>query len=222
MVRLEQICKSYVMGESTVEALRGIDLTLERGQYVSIVGPSGSGKSTLMHIMGCLDTPTYGEYYLNGVAVKGLKRNELAKIRNKDLGFVFQNFNLLGHATALNNVELPLIYQAVARRFRRERAIDLLKRVGLSDRINHLPSELSGGQRQRVAVARALAADPQLILADEPTGNLDSASGEEIVGLLKELVTEGKTVVVVTHDMQVARQADTIISLKDGAIDKYV
>ena len=220
MIQIDNICKSYPMGKVTVDALQGVDLKIGRGEYVAILGPSGSGKSTLMHILGCLDTPTSGTYSLDGREVSGLKRNELAEVRGQKIGFVFQSFNLLGHATALENVELPMVYGNVNGRKRRERAADLLKRVGLGDRMDHRPNELSGGQRQRVAVARALSNDPDVILADEPTGNLDTASGEEIISLFEELVSEGKSVIVVTHDQDIARRAHRIVRLRDGVVEE--
>jgi putative ABC transport system ATP-binding protein len=208
------------MGRVQVEALRGIDLHIQRGEYAAILGPSGSGKSTLMHILGCLDTPTTGHYRLDGSPVEKLKRNELARVRSEKIGFVFQSFNLLAHATAEGNVELPLIYNGTRRSQRRQRAAELLERVGLGHRREHKPNELSGGQRQRVALARALAANPDLILADEPTGNLDTASGEEVVALFEELVAEGRTVIIVTHDVEIAQRARRIIRLRDGLIEE--
>jgi len=220
MIEAQKLCKNYLMGRVTVEALREVDVSIGRGEYLAILGPSGSGKSTLMHILGCLDTPTSGTYLLDGQPVQGLKRNQLARIRNDRIGFVFQNFNLLGHATALGNVELPLIYRGTGRRRRHERAAELLERVGLGDRLDHRPAELSGGQRQRVALARALATDPDVILADEPTGNLDSAAGEAVVALFEELVAEGKTIIVVTHDLDIAGRARRIIRLRDGRIEE--
>ncbi|MBI2504120.1 MAG: ABC transporter ATP-binding protein [Candidatus Latescibacteria bacterium] len=219
MIQTQQLRKSYQMGKVEVEALRGVDIAIGRGEYVAILGPSGSGKSTLMHLLGCLDTPTSGCYLLDGKPVEGLKRNELALLRSRKIGFVFQSFNLLAHATALGNVELPLIYQSASRRLRRQRAAALLERVGLKDRMEHRPNELSGGERQRVALARALAAEPDLILADEPTGNLDTASGQEVVRLFEQLVGEGKTVIVVTHDQEIARRAARIIRLRDGRVE---
>ena len=220
MIEAKELCKVYPMGGVTVEALRGVDLSIGRGEYAAILGPSGSGKSTLMHLLGCLDTPTSGQYRLDEKPVEGLKRNELAHIRNDKIGFVFQSFNLLAHASALGNVELPLIYRSTSRRQRRQRAAELLDRVGLKDRMDHKPSELSGGQRQRVALARALATDPDLILADEPTGNLDTVSGDEVVALFEELVAEGKTVIVVTHDLDIAERARRIVRLRDGLIEE--
>jgi len=220
MIRIEQLRKVYQMGKVEVEALRGVDLRIDRGEHVAILGPSGSGKSTLMHLIGCLDTPSTGRYWLDDKPVEGLSRNQLALVRNHQIGFVFQSFNLLAHATALGNVELPLIYQGMPRRLRRQRAASLLERVGLADRMEHRPNELSGGQRQRVALARALAAEPDLILADEPTGNLDTASGQEVVRLFEQLVGEGKTVIVVTHDLEIARRARRIIRLRDGRVEE--
>ena len=220
MILTEKLTKNYLMGRVTVEALREVDVSIGRGEDVAILGPSGSGKSTLMHLLGCLDTPTSGRYLLDGEPVENLKRNDLARVRNDRIGFVFQNFNLLGHATALGNVELPLIYKGTTRRVRRDTAASLLERVGLGDRMTHRPNELSGGQQQRVALARALAGDPDIILADEPTGNLDTASGEEVVALFAELVAEGKTIIVVTHDMEIAERARRIIRLRDGRIEE--
>ena len=220
MIEARGIEKSYLMGRVTVEALRGVDLDIGPGEHVAILGPSGSGKSTLMHILGCLDTPTSGDYLLDGRQVSGLRRNDLARIRNEKVGFVFQSFNLLAHASALGNVELPLVYTGTGRRERHRRAAELLERVGLGDRMDHRPNELSGGERQRVAVARALVIDPYLVLADEPTGNLDTTSGQEIVGLFEDLVEEGRTVIVVTHDHEVARSARRIIRLRDGAVEE--
>ena len=220
MIEARGIEKSYLMGRVTVEALRGIDLDIGPGEHVAILGPSGSGKSTLMHILGCLDTPTSGDYLLDGRQVSGLRRNDLARIRNEKVGFVFQSFNLLAHASALGNVELPLVYTGTGRRERHRRAAELLERVGLGDRMDHRPNELSGGERQRVAVARALVIDPYLVLADEPTGNLDTTSGQEIVGLFEDLVEEGRTVIVVTHDHEIARSARRVIRLRDGVVEE--
>ena len=220
MIAAENIHQNYLMGRITVEALKDVTVHIGAGEYVAILGPSGSGKSTLMHILGCLDTPSSGRYRLAGEAVEGLSRNQLARVRNERIGFVFQNFNLLAHATALGNVELPLVYKGSGRRVRRERAAELLERVGLGDRMDHRPNELSGGQRQRVALARALATDPDVILADAPKGNLDTAAGEEVVNLFEELVAHGKTVIVVTHDLDIAHRAHRIIRLRDGRIEQ--
>ena len=218
MIRMRSIRKVYAMGRMTVEALRGIDLDIEANEYVAVVGPSGSGKSTLMNILGCLDTPTSGEYVLSGETVGTLDRNQLAEIRNKRIGFVFQNFNLLPYASALENVELPLLFGGVGTRERQERAAAMLRRVGLEDRMEHKPTELSGGQMQRVAIARALVNDPAIILADEPTGNLDSASGQAIVTLFRELHAAGQTIVLITHDSGVAKLASRVVRMQDGAI----
>jgi putative ABC transport system ATP-binding protein len=218
MIAMTGIRKVYAMGRMTVEALRGIDLEIGNNEYVAVVGPSGSGKSTLMNILGCLDTPTSGEYLLSGEAVGGLDRNRLAEIRNKRIGFVFQNFNLLPYASALENVELPLLFGGVPTRERQERAAAMLERVGLAERMEHKPTELSGGQMQRVAIARALVNDPAIILADEPTGNLDSASGQAIVTLFRELHAAGQTIVLITHDSGVAKLAERVVRMQDGAI----
>jgi putative ABC transport system ATP-binding protein len=218
MISMTGIRKVYSMGHVQVEALRGVDLDIAANEYVAVVGPSGSGKSTLMNILGCLDTPTSGEYLLSGEAVGGLDRNRLAEIRNKRIGFVFQNFNLLPYASALENVELPLLFAGVGTRERHERAAAMLKRVGLEDRMQHKPTELSGGQQQRVAIARALVNDPAIVLADEPTGNLDSASGQAIVALFRELHAAGQTIVLITHDSGVARLASRVVRMQDGAI----
>jgi putative ABC transport system ATP-binding protein len=218
MIFMKGIRKVYSTGRVEVEALRGVDLEIGANAYVAVVGPSGSGKSTLMNIVGCLDTPTSGDYVLSGEAVAGLDRNRLAEIRNRHIGFVFQNFNLLPYATALENVELPLLFGGVAARERRERAEEMLRRVDLADRMDHKPTELSGGQMQRVAIARALVNRPAIILADEPTGNLDSASGQGIVGLFRELHGAGQTIVMITHDQAVARLAERIVQIRDGQI----
>jgi putative ABC transport system ATP-binding protein len=218
MILMRGIRKSYSMGRVEVEALRGIDLDIGGNDYVAVVGPSGSGKSTLMNIIGCLDTPTSGEYVLSGEKVAGLDRNRLAEIRNRHIGFVFQNFNLLPYASALENVELPLLFGGVGARERKERAEEMLRRVDLADRMDHKPTELSGGQMQRVAIARALVNRPAIILADEPTGNLDSASGQGIVGLFRELHGAGQTIVMITHDQAVARLASRIVQIRDGQI----
>jgi putative ABC transport system ATP-binding protein len=218
MIDMREIRKIYSTGRIEVEALRGVDLVIGANEFVSIMGPSGSGKSTLMNLMGCLDTPSSGEYYLDGEKVESLGPNELAEIRNKKVGFVFQNFNLLPYATAFENVEMPLIFGGVATRRRKDRAMELLARVGLGDRADHKPTELSGGEMQRVAIARALANQPRLILADEPTGNLDSASGAEIIQLFEELGRQGHTIVVITHDKEIARRTQRIIQLRDGMV----
>jgi putative ABC transport system ATP-binding protein len=218
LIKVQGLRREYRMGGETVAALSGIDLSIDKNEYVAIMGPSGSGKSTLMNILGCLDTPTAGEYWLNGKLVSHMSDLELARARNREIGFVFQTFNLLARATALKNVELPLIYAGVRAKERRQRAIEALERVGLADRVSHKPNELSGGQRQRVAVARALVTKPALILADEPTGNLDSKTGEEVMALVAALHAGGQTIIVVTHDADVAAHAQRRIVLKDGAI----
>lgn len=219
MIEMNGIRKVYDTGRLTVAALKGLDMELEGGEFVSIVGPSGSGKSTLMNICGCLDTPTAGEYRLDGERVDGFNSNQLAEVRNQKIGFVFQNFNLLPYATAFENVEMPLIFAGTPAKKRRKRATELLNRVGLGNRLDHKPTELSGGELQRVAIARALANNPKLLLADEPTGNLDSKSGAAIVDMFKELWQAGKTIVIITHDKSIAAQAQRIIRLKDGLID---
>jgi putative ABC transport system ATP-binding protein len=218
MIQMTGIRKVYSMGRVEVEALRGIDLNIGGNEYVAVVGPSGSGKSTLMNILGCLDTPSSGEYVLSGEKVAGLDRNRLAEIRNRHVGFVFQNFNLLPYASALENVELPLLFAGVSAKERRERAEEMLRRVELQDRMDHKPTELSGGQMQRVAIARALVNRPAMVLADEPTGNLDSGSGQGIVGLFGELHRGGQTILMITHDQAVARVASRIIQIRDGQI----
>ncbi len=218
MIELRRIEKLYFMGEEEVHALHGVDLGIARNEYVAIMGPSGSGKSTLMNIIGCLDTPSSGTYHLNGTDVSDMDANELAEVRNQQIGFVFQTFNLLPRATALSNVELPLIYAGLSRRVRRQRAEEAMDRVGLSDRMRHRPAELSGGQRQRVAIARALINKPSILLADEPTGNLDSRTGEEIMGLFAALHQEGNTVILVTHEADIAAHARRVVRLLDGRI----
>ncbi len=218
LIRLEKISRRYQMGAETIYALRDVSLEIERGEYVAIMGPSGSGKSTLMNLLGCLDSPSSGLYELNGVNVSEMDDNDLAEVRNREIGFIFQTFNLLARSTALRNVELPLIYAGVTQEERRQRALDALGHVGLADRVGHKPNELSGGQRQRVAVARALVTDPSIILADEPTGNLDSKTGAEILALFDTLGEKGNTLIVVTHEEDVARHARRIIRIRDGAI----
>ena len=218
VIRAEGLSRDYRMGSETVHALRRVDLDIHRNEYVAIMGPSGSGKSTLMNVLGCLDTPSDGDYWLNGTLVSRMSDEELARVRNREIGFVFQTFNLLPRATALRNVELPLIYAGVRARERRERARAALERMQLGDRIHHRPNELSGGQRQRVAIARALVTHPSLILADEPTGNLDSATGEEVLSLFDDLHAEGQTLLVVTHEHDVAARAHRRVLLHDGAI----
>jgi putative ABC transport system ATP-binding protein len=221
MIRTENLWKTYDMGEAiAVHALSGVTFELERGEYVAIMGPSGSGKSTLMNLIGCLDTPSSGKYWLNGRLVSELSDDELAYIRNKEIGFVFQTFNLLSRATALHNVELPLVYSGVPAKERLERAQEALRKVDLLERMNHKPNELSGGQRQRVAIARALVNNPSIILADEPTGNLDSGTGEEIMGLFERLHEGGNTIILVTHEHDIAAHAHRIIHVRDGKIER--
>ena len=218
VIRVEDLWKTYEMGTVEVQALCGVTFDIRRGEYVAIMGPSGSGKSTLMNLIGCLDTPTRGRYWLNGQMVSELSDDDLAYIRNKEIGFVFQTFNLLARASALHNVELPLIYNGTPAAERLERAEEALRRVDLSDRMHHKPSELSGGQRQRVAVARALVNNPSLLLADEPTGNLDTATGDEIMNLFDRLQAAGNTIVLVTHEHDIAARARRIIHVRDGKI----
>jgi len=218
--RAKNIHKKYNLGKVEVEALRGVSLEIEKGEYISIMGPSGSGKSTLMHILGCLDTPTKGEYYFDGKIVSEYSDSELAEIRNRSIGFVFQNFNLLNRLSALNNVALPLVYAGVNKKYRDERAKEVLAKVGLEGRIYHRPNELSGGECQRVAIARALVNNPKILFADEPTGNLDSKTGAEIMEIFNQLHKEGKTIVIVTHDLNIASHAKRIIKIKDGIISE--
>jgi putative ABC transport system ATP-binding protein len=219
VIDIENITKDYVMGEEIVHALRSVTLQIRRNEYLAVMGPSGSGKSTLMNMLGCLDTPSSGRYEFNGRNVKEMDDDELAAIRNREIGFVFQTFNLLPRADALRNVELPLIYAGMDSESRRDRAAQALTDVGLSDRIHHKPNELSGGQRQRVAIARALVNNPSIILADEPTGNLDSKTGEEIMALLEDLYLRGNTIILVTHERDIAAHARRTIHLRDGLIE---
>lgn len=218
LIEITDLCKSYVMGDTTVHALQHVNLTIDRGEYVSIMGPSGSGKSTLMNILGCLDTPTSGQYLFDGTDVSSLDDDSLSLMRGRDIGFIFQNFNLLPKLTALQNVELPLVYAGVPPRERRERAIKALEKVQLAERMQHKPGELSGGQRQRVATARALVTHPGILLADEPTGALDSKTSVEIMQLFHELHSEGNTVIVITHDPKVANYAHRKVQILDGTI----
>jgi putative ABC transport system ATP-binding protein len=219
VIDIENITKVYVMGEETVHALRGVSLQIRRNEYLAIMGPSGSGKSTLMNMLGCLDTPSSGRYFFNGKDVSAMDDDELAGIRNHEIGFVFQTFNLLPRSTSLRNVELPLIYAGIDPEVREEKAAQALRDVGLGDRLSHKPNELSGGQRQRVAIARALVNDPSIILADEPTGNLDSKTGEEIMQLLENLYQNGNTIILVTHEPDIARHARRTVFLRDGLIE---
>lgn len=219
LIRTVNLWKTYDMGADKIHALQAVTFEIQRNEYVATMGPSGSGKSTLMNVIGCLDTPTQGQYYLNGKLVTEMSDDELAYIRNKEIGFVFQTFNLLARATALQNVELPLIYAGVQAVKRREGARRALEQVELGDRMNHRPNELSGGQRQRVAIARALVNNPSIILADEPTGNLDSRTGKEIIALLEKLHQAGNTIILVTHEADIARHADRIIHLRDGQVE---
>ena len=218
LIRLQKISRRYQMGTETVHALREVTLEIKRGEYVAIMGPSGSGKSTLMNLLGCLDSPTSGTYELNGTDVSQMDDNQLAEVRNREIGFVFQTFNLLPRSNALHNVELPLIYAGMNSDERRRTALESLKQVGLADRVHHKPNELSGGQRQRVAVARALVNRPSILLADEPTGNLDSKTGTEIMGLFEQLASGGNTIIVVTHEEDIARHARRIVRIRDGLI----
>jgi putative ABC transport system ATP-binding protein len=219
VIEIQDLTKRYVMGEEIVHALRGVSLRIHRNEYIAIMGPSGSGKSTLMNMLGCLDTPTSGRYEFNGKNVADMDDNELAAIRNREIGFVFQTFNLLPRSTSLRNVELPLIYAGINPERREEMAARVLEEVGLADRMNHKPNELSGGQRQRVAIARALVNSPSIILADEPTGNLDSKTGGEIMGLMETLYQQGHTIILVTHEADIARHARRTVHLRDGLIE---
>ena len=219
VIEIQDITKRYVMGEEIVHALRGVSLRIHRNEYIAIMGPSGSGKSTLMNMLGCLDTPTSGRYEFNGKNVAEMDDNELAEIRNREIGFVFQTFNLLPRSTSLRNVELPLIYAGINPEKREEMAAHALQEVGLADRMNHKPNELSGGQRQRVAIARALVNNPSIILADEPTGNLDSKTGGEIMAVMETLYQRGHTIILVTHEADIARHARRTVHLRDGLIE---
>ncbi len=218
VIELQDVTRHYQMGPTTVKAVDGVSFSVRQGEFVAVIGPSGSGKSTLMNIIGCLDSPTSGSYFLNGVDVSRMNRSQLAAIRNRSIGFVFQTFNLLGRETAVENVELPLIYAGISPRERKETALRMLARVQLEDRSDHVPNQLSGGQRQRVAIARALATQPAIILADEPTGALDSKTGVEIMNLFHELNAEGVTLIMVTHDNDLARQARRVVQIRDGRV----
>jgi putative ABC transport system ATP-binding protein len=219
VIQLQEIRRVYIMGDTEVHALDGVSLEIKKNEYVAIMGPSGSGKSTLMNIIGCLDTPTSGIYLFNGINVSEMNDNQLAKIRNKEIGFVFQTFNLLARSDALHNVELPLIYGGVPASERKRLAMEALAKVGLAERMHHKPNELSGGQRQRVAIARALVNNPSIILADEPTGNLDTKTGDEIMGLFEKLHEEGNTIILVTHEEYIAEHAHRIIRIRDGKVE---
>src|SRR5882724_5163990 len=220
VIRTYDLWKTYIMGDQEINAVSGVDIEIKRGEYVAIMGPSGSGKSTLMNLIGCLDTPSRGQYYINGRLVSDMTDDELARIRNKEIGFVFQTFNLLARATSLHNVELPLIYSGASSESRIARAKEALRHVDLEPRMYHKPSELSGGQRQRVAIARALVNNPSILLADEPTGNLDTATGNEIMTLFERLHQQGNTVLLVTHENDIARHANRIIYIRDGSVEK--
>jgi putative ABC transport system ATP-binding protein len=220
VIRTYDLWKTYIMGDQEIHAVSGVDVEIRRGEYVAIMGPSGSGKSTLMNLIGCLDTPTKGQYYINGRLVSDMNDDELARIRNKEIGFVFQTFNLLPRASSLHNVELPLIYSGMAADVRIAKAKAALAQVDLTPRMYHKPNELSGGQRQRVAVARALVNNPSILLADEPTGNLDTATGNEIMGLFERLHTQGNTIVLVTHEHDIALHAHRVIHIRDGKVEK--
>jgi putative ABC transport system ATP-binding protein len=219
VIQMRDLRRDYVLGAETVHALRGASITIARNEYVAIMGPSGSGKSTLMNLIGCLDSPSSGEYELNGTLVSTMSDDALARVRNKEIGFVFQTFNLLPRASALHNVELPLVYAGISRTERRRRAAEALERVQLAERMHHRPNELSGGQRQRVAIARALVTEPAILLADEPTGNLDSRTSEEIMALFGRLHADGQTVVMVTHEHDIAAHAERVVTLRDGVVE---
>lgn len=220
LINIEDIGRSYVIGSETIHALKSVTLTIRKGEFVALMGPSGSGKSTLMNILGCLDTPSKGQYILNGINVSEMTEDELAEVRNKEIGFVFQTFNLLPKSTALANVALPLIYAGFGKSMREEKALQALTNVGLENRVHHRPNELSGGQRQRVAVARALINDPSILLADEPTGNLDSKTSIEIMGLMEEIHAKGNTIILVTHEEDIALHAHRIVRMRDGLIEQ--
>ena len=219
LIKVEDLCKIYNPGENEVRALDHVSLEIKKGELVAIIGQSGSGKSTFMNMLGCLDVPTSGKYYLNGTDVSEMSDNELSEVRNREIGFIFQGFNLIANLNAIENVELPLIYRGIDRKTRHQLAIDSLKMVGLEKRMDHKPSEMSGGQQQRVAIARAIAAQPPVILADEPTGNLDSASSREILGILKKMHKTGRTVILITHDNGIAAQARRVVRIMDGKIE---
>ena len=219
MISVKELNKTYIMGPTKVFALRGVTLDIQRNEFVALMGPSGSGKSTLMNLLGCLDTPTSGEYWLNGINVSTMEDNDLAEVRNKEIGFIFQTFNLLPRLSALENVALPLVYAGMSKTHRREKAMEVLEAVGLGDRVEHKPNELSGGQRQRVAIARALVNDPSIILADEPTGNLDTKTSIEIMGILEEIHRQGNTVILVTHEPDIAEHAHRSVRLRDGMVE---
>lgn len=221
IIETRGLTKEYEMGSETVYALRGVDVTIVRNEYIAVMGPSGSGKSTLMNLIGCLDTPTAGEYMLNGQAVQDLEDDELARIRNREIGFVFQTFNLLPRATALHNVELPLIYAGVPAKERSRRAEHALEQTGLAGRMDHKPNELSGGERQRVAIARALVNEPSILLADEPTGNLDSVTSADIMSVFDELHEAGQTIITVTHELEISKHAGRVITLRDGMVESH-
>ena len=223
LIEVRDVYKIYNPGENQVNALDGVSITIDEGEFVAIIGQSGSGKSTLMNMLGLLDTPTHGEYYINGKLVDDLTDDQMSAIRNEEIGFIFQGFNLISSLTALENVELPLVYRGMTKQERREISQDALERVGLGERMNHLPAEMSGGQQQRVAVARAIAAKPPVILADEPTGNLDTKSTKEVMAILHELKDEGRTVIVITHDNEIAEEAERVIRIRDGkVVEDYI